>query len=290
MYHSAGKPFEPEEEHLDGVPSYLARLTQSPLLTQDEERELARRVVRGDDAAKKRLIESNMRLVVNIAKHYKNRNIPIEDLIQEGAIGLMNAVERFDPERGYRFSTYATHWIRQTIGRALDHKAKAIRVPSHVSDSVRKMERERQRLAIELRRDPSAHELAEAMGITVKKLMNLLQTCQEPISLDLFVGDDATSNLGSLLADPKTVDPESSALNSEAMRCLNQILASLSDRERSVMRKRLGLDPSSNSEMLKEIGQDLNLSRERVRQLEVSAIRKLRHLAQRRKLRDLFSD
>lgn len=290
MYSSAGTPFEPEEERQEGVPSYLARLTQAPLLTQEEEKELARRVRRGDETAKKRLIEANMRLVINIAKHYKNRNIPLEDLIQEGAIGLMNAVERFDPERGYRFSTYATHWVRQTIGRALDHKAKAIRVPAHISDIVRRLERERYRLSLTLRRDPNATELAEAMGISVKKLMTALQAAQDPISLDLLVGEDDTTNLGSLLADPKIVDPELSALNNETIRNLNQILAALSERERNVMCKRLGLGPSRNSEMLQDIGNDLNLSRERIRQVEVSAIRKLRYLAQKRKLQDLLGD
>lgn len=151
-------------DHEESVPSYLNRLTRTPLLTPEEEVELTRAVQKGDERARMRLIESNMRLVINIAKSYRNRSIPLEDLIQEGAIGLMQAAERFDPDKGYRFSTYATHWIRQAIGRAIDNKSKAIRLPAHVSQSLRKIERERLRLARELGKDPSLDQLATALA------------------------------------------------------------------------------------------------------------------------------
>ena len=171
-------------EYDDGVPSYLGRLTQAPLLTSEEEIELTRAVQRGDGAAKQRLIESNMRLVINIAKTYRNRAIPLEDLIQEGAIGLMQAAERFDPDKGFRFSTYANHWIRQAIGRAIDNKSKAIRLPAHVSQSLRRIEKEKTRLSRELGQEPSPEQIAAAMGISPKKLLTLVQSSQELLSLD----------------------------------------------------------------------------------------------------------
>src|SRR5476651_1557018 len=163
----------------DRIPSYLSRLTQAPLLKAEEEAALTRAVHAGDRVAKQRLIESNMRLVINIAKTYRNRSIPLEDLIQEGAIGLMQAAERFDPDKGFRFSTYATHWIRQAIGRAIDNKSKAIRLPAHVSQSLRRVEKERLRLSRELGYDPSPEQIASAMGISAKKLMTLLQSSQD---------------------------------------------------------------------------------------------------------------
>ncbi len=289
MQQPAGPPEERGGAHSDGIPSYLSRLTQIPLLTPDEERELAKRVKRGDESAKKRLIEANMRLVVNIAKHYRNRSIPFEDLIQEGAIGLMNAVDRFDPDRGYRFSTYATHWIRQTIGRALDYKAKAIRLPAHVSEMIRKVERERLRLRCELGRDASADEIAAALGITVRKLMSLLQSSREPISLDVVVGKDDHTTLVSVLSDNGESDPELHAINRETLDELNELMEDLSERERRIMRRRLGLEETCEPSMLRDLSEDLNLSRERIRQIEIQALRKLRFIAQRRKHKDFFS-
>src|SRR3569832_632139 len=188
-------------EYDDGVPSYLGRLTQAPLLTSEEEIELTRAVQNGDEKARQRLIESNMRLVINIAKTYRNRSIPLEDLIQEGAIGLMQAAERFDPDKGFRFSTYATHWIKQAIGRAIDNKSKAIRLPVHVSQSLRKVEKERVRLSRELGQDPTPEQLASAMGISAKKLLALLQSSQELLSLDMTVGDSGGMTLGGLIRD-----------------------------------------------------------------------------------------
>jgi RNA polymerase primary sigma factor len=270
----------------DGIPSYLGRLTQAPLLKPEEEAALTRAVQQGDLVARKRLIESNMRLVINIAKAYRNRSIPFEDLIQEGAIGLMQAAERFDPDKGFRFSTYATHWIRQAIGRAIDNKSKAIRLPAHVSQSLRKIEKERLRLARELGQEPSQEQLAAAMGISAKKLQTLLQSSQELLSLDMSVGDGAGTTLGGLIRDDCNVDPEELILSEEMVRELQRILSELNDREQRVMRMRFRLDGESGGE---DVAGEMKLSRERVRQIEVQAIKKLRALAQRRRLRDMLN-
>src|ERR1043165_6695577 len=188
-------------DHDEGIPSYLGRLTQAPLLTAEEEVTLTRAVQRGCGRSKQRLIESNMRLVINIAKTYRSRAIALEDLIQEGAIGLMQAAERFDPEKGFRFSTYATHWIRQAIGRAIDNKSKAIRLPAHVSQSLRRIEKERLRLARELGTDPSHDQLACALGISARKLITLVQSSQDLLSLDMSVGENSGTTLGGLIRD-----------------------------------------------------------------------------------------
>lgn len=270
----------------DGIPSYLSRLTQAPLLSPEEEISLTRAVQAGDKLAKQRLIESNMRLVINIAKTYRNRAIPLEDLIQEGAIGLMQAAERFDPEKGFRFSTYATHWIRQAIGRAIDNKSKAIRLPAHVSQSLRRIERERSRLASELGTEPTTDQIAAAMGMTSKKLLILLQSSQELLSLDMTVGDSGGMTLGGLIKDESQEDPEAKMLTQEVVTELQRILCELNEREQRVMRLRFRLDDDGSEP--EDLARELKLSRERIRQIEVQAIKKLRVLAQRRRLRDIF--
>jgi len=272
----------------DGVASYLSRLTQSPLLSPEEEIVLTRAVQNGDLAAKKRLIESNMRLVINIAKTYRNRSIALEDLIQEGAIGLMQASERFDPDKGFRFSTYATHWIRQAIGRAIDNKSKAIRLPAHVSQSLRKVEKERLRLARDLGYDPSPEQLASAMGISAKKLITLMQSSQELLSLDMAVGDGGGMTLGGLIRDTTHVDPETMVIDQELIRELQRILDELNDREQRVMRMRFRLEGGEVS-LPEDVAKEMKLSRERIRQIEVQAIKKLRVLAQRRRLKDMLN-
>lgn len=275
-------------EHDEGIPSYLSRLTQAPLLTPEEEIALTRGVQQGDETARQRLIESNMRLVINIAKTYRNRAIPLEDLIQEGAIGLMQAAERFDPDKGFRFSTYATHWIRQAIGRAIDNKSKAIRLPAHVSQSLRRIEKERIRLARELGQDPTPEQLAQAMGIPAKKLLTLQQSSQELLSLDMTVGDSGGMTLGGLIKDSTNGDPESLVLSQEMINELQRILLELNEREQRVMRLRFRLD-GSEPPLQEDIAREMKLSRERVRQIEVQAIKKLRALAQRRRLRDMWN-
>jgi RNA polymerase primary sigma factor len=275
-------------EHEEGIPSYLSRLTQAPLLTPEEEVALTKAVQAGDQKARQRLIESNMRLVINIAKTYRNRAIPLEDLIQEGAIGLMQAAERFDPDKGFRFSTYATHWIRQAIGRAIDNKSKAIRLPAHVSQSLRRVEKERLRLARELGYDPSPEQIAAAMGISAKKLITLLQSSQELLSLDMTVGDSGGMTLGGLIKDTTGNDPETMVLSQEMIIELQRIMQELNEREQRVMRLRFRLD-GTDAPLQEDIAKEMKLSRERVRQIEVQAIKKLRALAQRRRLRDMLN-
>ncbi len=268
------------------VPSLLNRLTRVALLTPEEELELAERARKGDEEAKQKLVEANMRLVMNIAKHYRNALVPFEDLVQEGAIGLMNAVERYDPSKGYRFSTYATHWIRQAIGRAIDNKAKTVRIPAHVAEQLRRMERERERLRRETGDEPSIEQLAKAMGVSPKKILQLQQAAQEPLSLDMLVGEEEDTSLGSLIHDQNVRDPEEVMLEMERRKVLDELLQTeLTDRERQVIIRRLGYG-DQEEQVLQEIGEALKISRERVRQIEAQAMRKLKDAAKRRGLRE----
>jgi RNA polymerase primary sigma factor len=269
----------------DDLASYINRLTRTKLLTATEEKSLSRRARYGDLTAKERLIESNMRLVVSIAKNYLQSGIPLEDLIQEGAIGLMTATERFDPRMGYRFSTYATQWIRQSIGRAIDNKAKAIRLPAHISESLRKIDKSRTELHRLLGTDPTIEQIAEHAGLSLKKINSLLQTTQEPISLDMTVGDDDSTSLGSLIFDRTAPNPQDELIAQEMRGEIEAILNTLDDREKIVMRKRFGFDEDDKS-VLQQIGDELHISRERVRQIESQALRKLRSAARKKRLRD----
>jgi len=275
-------------KHDEGIPNYLNRLTQAPLLKAEEEKELALAAQAGCLAARERLIESNMRLVINIAKTYHSRAIPLEDLIQEGAIGLMQAVVRFDPSKGFRFSTYATHWVRQAIGRAVDGKSKAIRLPAHISQTIRKIERSRAELARELGHEPTTEQLAGTLGLSPKRLQSLLQASQELLSLDMMVGD-GDSTLGSLIRDDQTNDPESFVLSQEVLDELQDVMMQLNERERKVVSRRLKMGDCSETEFRDELSEELQVSRERVRQIEVQAIKKLRVVAQRRRLREFLS-
>lgn len=276
--------------HEDEIPSYLSRLTQAPLLTPEEELKLTRAVMAGDLGAKQRLIEANMRLVINIAKTYRNRTTPFEDLIQEGAMGLMQAAERFDPEKGFRFSTYATHWVRQAIGRAIDNKSKAIRLPAHISQSLRKVEKERQRIQRETGVDPTHDQLAAAVGLSPKRLQTLFQSSQDMLSLDQSVGDSGGMTLGGLIRDNgATGDVEAMIMDAEVMSELHRIISELNEKEQAVMRLRLRFD-TADSRLQEDIAKELKLSKERVRQIEIQAIKKLRALAQRRRLRDIMDD
>jgi RNA polymerase primary sigma factor len=271
----------------DLIPSYLGRLTQAPLLKPEEEILLTTAAQKGDESARQKLVESNMRLVINIAKSYRSRSVPIEDLIQEGAIGLIYAVQRFDPSKGYRFSTYATHWIRQTIGRALDNKSKAIRIPAHITQSMRKIDRERARLAAELGYEPSQEQTAIALGITTDKLNSIIQATQEMLSLDMKLGDSDQTTLGALVRDFDGVDPYEVAMQVDNVRELHEIMQELNDRERTIMLQRMKVEDNEELSNVRErLSREMQISRERIRQIELQAIRKLRAVAIRRKNRD----
>ncbi len=247
--------------------------------------DLARRAQQGDSLARTRLVEANMRLVINIAKHYTNAFVPFEDLVQEGSIGLMTACQRFDPAKGYRFSTYATHWIKQAISRAIDNKARAIRVPAHVSETLRKIERVRVAMLRAAGEDPTIEQIAQVVGMAPRKVAAYLQAGQDPVSLDMLVGEEESTSLGSLLNDKSAADPANTVIHTEVIHELQKILDSLNDRERTVMRRRFGFD-DEETHVLQDIGDELQISRERVRQIEAQALKRLRAAAQRRHLRE----
>lgn len=274
--------------HDSGFSSYLSRLTQAPLLTAEEEKELTVAAQSGSAEAKERLVESNIRLVINIAKSYHSRAIPLEDLIQEGVIGLITAIERFDPTKGFRFSTYATHWIKQAIGRAVDCKAKTIRLPAHISQALRRIEKTRSDLMSRTGSEPSVDQIAREMGISLRKLNSLMQASQELISLDIRVGDGDSTTLGSMLQDQSARDPESLILHSEVIEELYEFLALLTDRERRIVTYRLRNDDGTTN-FRDELSEELKITRERVRQIEIQAIKKLRQLAARRKVKEYLS-
>ncbi len=268
----------------EGLPSYLGRLTQAPLLTVEEEQSLSRRARGGDQEAKKRLVESNMRLVINIARTYHSRSIPLEDLIQEGAIGLMQAVEKFDPDRGFRFSTYATHWVRQAIGRSIDNKAKAIRLPAHIVQTLRKIERLKNELTDQLGKEPSMDALAKECGLDPVKLQAMLASAQEVLSLDMKVGETENATLGSLIRAGGSTNPEDRVMESELKEELSELMLRLDEGERRILYLRLtGLTGQQARQA------EPALSRDRMRQIEAQAIRKLRALATTRRLRDFLS-
>jgi RNA polymerase primary sigma factor len=289
----AQKPMDPEAQArvrlTAELPSYLSHLTRQRLLTAEEEIALALRAKQGDSAARTRLIEANMRLVLSIARNYHTSLVPFEDLVQEGAIGLMTACERYDPARGFRFSTYATHWVRQAISRAIDNKARAIRVPAHVAEILRRIERARAQILRENGEEPTLEQLAARVGVSPRKIVAYLQTGQDPVSLDMLVGEDANTSLASLLNDKTATDPEDAVIRHEVEEELQTVLESLSERERMVMRRRLGLE-DEEAHVLQDIGREMRLSRERVRQIENQARRKLQAIALRRRLREFLSE
>ena len=256
---------------------YLAEIARIPLLTREEEQALARRVQAGDEAAKQRLVEANLRLVVQIARRYLNRGLPLPDLIEEGNLGLLRAVEKFEPERGTRFSTYATWWIRQAVTRALANQARTIRLPVHVELLLARYVREQSRLTQTLGRTPTAEELAQALGTSAGEIAELEEVRQHPVSLDAPVGGESSATLGDLIADRAAVPSETLADLFRDRADLASVLDDLAANERTVLRRRFGLE-GDPPETLETIGQRLGLSRERVRQLEGAGLRKLRAL------------
>lgn len=259
----------------DSMDLYLNRIGKWPLLDAEEERELARRAKNGDEAAKRKLIESNLKLVVSVAKVYSRSGLPLPDLIQEGNIGLIKAVSSFDPEKGFRFSTYAVAWIRQAITRAIERQGRAIRVPSYVIQSIRRLNKVGSAFTNTFGREPTIEELCELTQLSKEKVMRLLEASEALVSLDEGVKEDGTTSLLERLTQTEIANPEEDALQKEGIEVLNQLMNWLSPQERLIIEKRFGLADGVTS-TLQEIGQQLHITRERVRQLEARALKKLR--------------
>ena len=273
----------------DPVRMYLKEIGQIKLLTMEEELELADRIIEGDEQAKAILAEANLRLVVSIAKRYVGRGMLFLDLIQEGNIGLMKAVEKFDVTKGYKFSTYATWWIRQAITRAIADQARTIRVPVHMVETINKLARIQRQLTLELNREPSEEELAEKMNISVEKIREIYKISQEPVSLETPIGEEDDSHLGDFIKDESNMSPEEYATNEMLKDEISDVLLTLTEREEKVIRLRFGLE-DGKSRTLEEVGQLFGVTRERIRQIEAKALRKLRHPSRSRKLRDYLGE
>ena len=273
----------------DPVRMYLKEIGRISLLTPEEEQELSARIIQNDEEAKRLLAESNLRLVVSIAKRYVGRGLLFLDLIQEGNIGLMKAVDKFDSERGYKFSTYATWWIRQAITRALADQARTIRVPVHMVETINKMVRVQRQLTLELNREPSEEEIAKKMGISVDKVREVIKISQDPVSLETPIGEEDDSHLGDFLKDESSLSPEEYTENEILKEEIKQVLMSLQPREQEVLELRFGLIDGT-CHTLEEVGKKFSVTRERIRQIEAKALRKLRHPSRAKKLRDFMED
>ena len=269
----------------DPVRMYLKEIGKVSLLTADEEIELAQRMEKGDENAKKRLAEANLRLVVSIAKRYVGRGMLFLDLIQEGNLGLIKAVEKFDYRKGYKFSTYATWWIRQTITRAIADQARTIRIPVHMVETINKLIRVSRQLLQELGREPSPEEIAEEMDMSVDRVREILKISQEPVSLETPIGEEEDSHLGDFIQDDNVPVPADAAAFTLLKEQLIEVLGTLTEREQKVLRLRFGLD-DGRARTLEEVGKEFNVTRERIRQIEAKALRKLRHPSRSRKLKD----
>ena len=272
----------------DPVRMYLKEIGKVPLLTPEEEQELARRMNAGDEEAKRRMTEANLRLVVSIAKRYVGRGMLFLDLIQEGNLGLIKAVEKFDVEKGYKFSTYATWWIRQAITRAIADQARTIRIPVHMVETINKTIRVSRQLLQELGHDPSAEEIAAEMNMPVDKVRDILKIAQEPVSLETPIGEEEDSHLGDFIPDEDAPAPAEAASFALMKEQLMEVLDTLTPREEKVLRLRFGLD-DGHQRTLEEVGREFNVTRERIRQIEAKALRKLRHPSRSKKLRDFLN-
>ena len=269
----------------DPVRMYLKEIGKVPLLSAEEEIELAKRMENGDEAAKKRLAEANLRLVVSIAKRYVGRGMLFLDLIQEGNLGLIKAVEKFDYRKGYKFSTYATWWIRQAITRAIADQARTIRIPVHMVVTINKLIRVSRQLLQELGRESTPEEIADKMDMSVERVREILKISQEPVSLETPIGEEEDSHLGDFIQDDNVPVPADAAAFTLLKEQLVEVLSTLTDREQKVLRLRFGLD-DGRARTLEEVGKEFNVTRERIRQIEAKALRKLRHPSRSRKLKD----
>ena len=269
----------------DPVRMYLKEIGKVPLLSAEEEIELAQRMELGDQDAKKRLAEANLRLVVSIAKRYVGRGMLFLDLIQEGNLGLIKAVEKFDYRKGYKFSTYATWWIRQAITRAIADQARTIRIPVHMVETINKLIRVSRQLLQELGREPTPEEIAEEMSMPVERVREILKISQEPVSMETPIGEEEDSHLGDFIEDDKVPVPADAAAFTLLKESLVEVLGTLTEREQKVLRLRFGLD-DGQARTLEEEGKEFNVTRERIRQIEAKALRKLRHPSRSRKLKD----
>lgn len=271
----------------DPVKMYLKEIGKIPLLNADEERILAENMEAGDIEAKKKLAETNLRLVVSIAKRYVGRGMQFLDLIQEGNMGLMKAVEKFDFRRGFKFSTYATWWIRQAITRSIADQARTIRIPVHMVETINKLVRIERQLVQELGREPTNEEISEHMGIEVDKVNEIRKIAQEPVSLETPIGEEDDSHLGDFIEDETAIAPDEAANFSMLKEQLNQVLSTLSDREKKVLELRFGLNDGT-PRTLEEVGKEFEVTRERIRQIEAKALRKLKHPSRSQKLKDFL--
>ena len=271
----------------DPVRMYLKEIGKVPLLSAEEEIDLAKRMELGDEEAKKRLAEANLRLVVSIAKRYVGRGMLFLDLIQEGNLGLIKAVEKFDYRKGYKFSTYATWWIRQAITRAIADQARTIRIPVHMVETINKLIRVSRQLLQELGREPQPEEIAEEMNMPVERVREILKISQEPVSLETPIGEEEDSHLGDFIQDDNVPVPAEAAAFTLLKEQLVEVLGTLTEREQKVLRLRFGLD-DGRARTLEEVGKEFNVTRERIRQIEAKALRKLRHPSRSRKLKDFL--
>ena len=271
----------------DPVKVYLKEIGRVPLLTPDEEVDLAVRITNGDEAAKKRLSEANLRLVVSIAKRYLGRGMQFLDLIQEGNLGLIKAVEKFDYTKGFKFSTYATWWIRQAITRAIADQARTIRIPVHMVETINKVKKVSSQLLHANGREPSAEEIAEELDMPVAKVREIMRVAQEPVSLETPIGEEEDSHLGDFIPDDDAPAPADAASHTLLKETLGSVLDSLTPREEKVLRLRFGLE-DGRSRTLEEVGKEFNVTRERIRQIEAKALRKLRHPSRSKKLKDFL--
>lgn len=271
----------------DPVRMYLKEMGKISLLTADEEVEIATRIANGDESAREKLAEANLRLVVSIAKRYVGRGMLFLDLIQEGNLGLIKAVEKFDYTKGYKFSTYATWWIRQAITRAIADQARTIRIPVHMVETINKLSRVKRQLLQELGRDPQPDEIAAEMGVSPEKVREIMKIAQDPVSLETPIGEEEDSHLGDFIPDDDVPAPAEAATATLLKEQLMDVLNTLTPREEKVLRLRFGID-DGHQRTLEEVGKEFNVTRERIRQIEAKALRKLRHPSRSRKLRDFL--